>query len=205
MLRSPILKWIIPCGLLILIAFLVSQSPAERTLGDNIRYVYVHVTIIWAGVLGLTLAGLLSIVVIATEQARLQVWIEHLQWVSFAFFVVGFVLSLLAAKIIWGSISLGEPRALGALSVIGITLILFYFRDSIDSIQIKGMIGLALVVILHVAMRAPLVLHPANPIMSSSSRKIQTTFLVLFALFTLLEAWMLLIVTHRDQRLKATA
>lgn len=205
MLRSPILKWIIPCGLLILIAYLVSQSPAERTLGDNIRYVYVHVTIIWAGVLGLTLAGLLSVVVIATENARLQLWIEHLQWVAFAFFTVGFSLSLLAAKIIWGAISLGEPRALGALSVIGISLILFYFRDSSNSIQIKGMIGLALTVVLHLAMRVPLVLHPANPITTSSSRKIQTTFLVLFILFTLLEVWAFLMMVQKAQRVKAVA
>lgn len=204
MLGSPILKWIIPCGLLILIAFLVAQSPAERSLGYNIRYVYVHVTIIWAGVLGLTLAGMLSVVVIATEKAQLQVWIEQLQWVAFSFFVVGFALSLLAAKVIWGAISFGEPRALSTMFVIGITLIAFYFRDGIDSIQIKGMIGLGVAVVLHLAMRVPLVLHPANPITTSASRKIQMTFLVLFALFTLLEAWMLYMVVGKDRRPKSS-
>jgi hypothetical protein len=58
--KKSIPVWIIPLALLLFMALLVWQAPVEQSLGQGIKIVYVHVGLIWAGMLGFAVNGCTS-------------------------------------------------------------------------------------------------------------------------------------------------
>ena len=64
-------SWVIPAVLLALMALLVWVAPIEQSLGQGIKIVYVHVGLIWAGMLGFALNGLLGLVIAVTGSKKL--------------------------------------------------------------------------------------------------------------------------------------
>jgi ABC-type transport system involved in cytochrome c biogenesis permease subunit len=54
--RAALLGTLAAC--LIAAGVVVALSPVERTMGADVRYVYVHVALAWTGLTGLAAAGL---------------------------------------------------------------------------------------------------------------------------------------------------
>lgn len=64
----------IPLTLVVVLSLVVAFAPEERTLGDGIRWVYLHVGLVWAGGLGLGMAGVLGLLALATERSDAAAW-----------------------------------------------------------------------------------------------------------------------------------
>ena len=59
--------------LAVAIALLLWLAPAEKTMGTGMRSVYLHVGLIWTGIAGFGVGGLLGLLVLFRNDTRLDV------------------------------------------------------------------------------------------------------------------------------------
>lgn len=181
--------------LAVAVALLLWLAPAEKTLGTGMRSVYLHVGLIWTGIAGFTVAGLLGLLVAARNDSRLESWAQTVGWVACGFFAAGFLSSMLASSINWGGIFLAEPRNRSALMVLSVALIVQIWGSWPVWTRLKGAARVVLVAIFVWSdLTTPLVLHPQDPIRTSTSQAIQYAFLGIFVLFSLIAALIVLAV-----------
>ncbi len=176
-------------GVIFLLALLIVWlGPAERTLGNGIKAVYVHVSLTWAGLAGFVAAALLGLVQLFTRRPRLDSWRVTVGWVAFGFYLAGVGMSALASQVNWGAVFWQEPRMVTSLNVLAAALIVqmgnFFFPwwwlRAVLSVLLPGFVFWA-------NFTTPLVLHPGDPIGSSEATGIQLTFLAMFVLMALAE------------------
>jgi hypothetical protein len=165
-------------------------APAERTLGDAMRAVYVHVALTWSGMLGLAAAAVLGLGLLLTGRKGLAAWLQAVTIVALALLALGTVTSVVAANITWGGGFADEPRARTALRILAVAVIVSVGGSWLPWLRLRGALAVALLAYSGYALRStPLLLHPRNPIAHSSSIGIQATFASLFVIFVLLGAW----------------
>ncbi len=180
--------------LALLVAFfsaVVMLAPAEKTLGETIRYVYAHVAFTRAGMAGFYVAGVMGLFVALTDNERLQSWTQTICGVAFALFVFGGIFSIFAQRASWGGVPLAEPRIRTSMSAVAVAIIVLLLNSWIPWIRLRGLLYVALAVYIAWAIpRTPLVLHPADAGSSSASPWIRLTFPVLTALALLMGMWL---------------
>ena len=170
--------WVILAALIIAFVALALLAPLEKSLGEAIRYVYVHVALTRAGMWGFYLAGVLGLVLLVTARSRLQHWTQILTWVAFVLFFGGGIGSLFAQQASWGGLLLEEPRNRSSLSVLAVALIVLMINNWIPWIRVRGLLYLALAAyVAWIIPRTPLVFQPANAVGSSPSAAIRWAFL----------------------------
>ncbi len=171
-------------------AAIVMLAPAERTLGETIRFVYVHVAFTRAGMVGFYVAGALGIVVALTGNVRPQGWLQPLLWVAYGLFLAGGVASLFAQQRSWGGMLLAEPRNRTTLQVLAVGIIVLIVSGWVPWVRLRGLLATALALyVAWVIPRTPLVLHPSNAAGSSTSPMIRLAFPLLTGLAALLGVW----------------
>lgn len=181
--------------LLAAMGLVLFRAPLEQTLGSGIRVVYVHVALIWAGMAGLLLNGLLGLAVALTERPSWERWRQLLGWLFIGLFVLGVLVSLWAQQVNWGGILWREPRNVAVFNVTAVALISQILADWSSRLRWRGLLstGLAAFLLWEIP-RAELVMHPENPIGSSHSAGIQSTFYSLSILCFLAVIWLAWIV-----------
>ncbi len=180
-------------GLMGLLLLLLWQfSPPERTLGTGIRPVYVHVGLIWTGMIGLVSAGLLGGWLLVTGDLCWRRWARATGWVACGFFLAGLLVSMWASQVNWGGVFLAEPRYLTNFAVLLAALVVQVLAElPFFSSRVLGGLHLMVAGALLLSLRVtPLVLHPVNPVRTSNSIGIQLTFLGFFLLFLVAAVWM---------------
>jgi len=186
--RTPLL-WL---GLsLVGIAGLTLVGPAEKSLGTNVRVVYLHGAWVWTALASFLAAAGTGLLGLALQNDRLQRWSRALGRTGLIFWITYLPISMWAMQTNWNGLFLAEPRwrlalifSLGGLALqIGVTLV--------DSPAWASGANIAFALALCLALRATEeVMHPASPIFSSDAWRIQVYFAVLL-LLTLLAAGML--------------
>jgi hypothetical protein len=187
--RSANRLWLILGGLALAAVVVVWLAPAEQTLGGGIRWVYVHVALTWTGMTALVVAGLLGAALAWTGRPPLQAWTVATGAVGLGFYVAGLAVSLGAAIVNWGGVFWDEPRTQTNLQVLAVGVIVVVAAWWWPNARGRGLLFalLAAWMVWSLAI-TPLVLHPRNPIMTSSSAAIQSTFLTLYGLGSLAAA-----------------
>ncbi len=182
--------WTILASILAAAAIVVFVAPEERTLGEGMRMVYVHVALTWTGIAGFVVAGLIGVVLAIAPRPSLQSWMRTVGWVALLFFAAGWVTSALASQVNWGGVFWDEPRMAATMTGLAAALIVQIVNGWLRWTRAQGLLAVGLGVFLVLSVRsAPLVLHPGNPIATSSSLAIQLTFVGLFALMNLAAIW----------------
>ncbi len=175
--------WLFWAGLVLFGALIVTVSPAERTLGNGIKVVYVHVTLTWAGMFAYLVAGTLGLAGLAVGREKLAGWCRTVSWVAWAWFAAGLLMSLWASKVNWGAVHWTEPRFLAGLQFLGVALLLQLAIPHLPSRRLQGLIfALLAFYMMWRILGTPLVLHPESPIRASESLGIKLSFLSLFLL-----------------------
>ncbi|MFQ6116178.1 MAG: hypothetical protein ACE5NG_19115 [bacterium] len=195
-------KWSRMILALIVVAagILVLFGPEEKTLGSGIKVVYIHVASIWAGMIGLFLAGVLGIGVLIFPNRNLQAWTHTVAGVALASFAVGVGLSIVAAKINWGAAFWNEPRMVASLRFLAVALLVQILNSWLPWYRLRGFLSVSLgTFLMWSILGPPLVLHPKSPIRESSSLAIQLTFLGMFILCCLVVAWFVWYVRRKSQ------
>lgn len=179
------------------IAGFTSLGPAERSLGANVRVVYLHGAWVWAALAafmaaaGVGLAGLLS------GKASLHHWSRALGRTGLIFWVTYLPISMWAMQTNWNGLFLAEPRwrmalafaAGGTLLQIGLTLVEKPIWASLGNLAYVAALLLALTT-------TEQVMHPPAPVLTSDAWRIQLFFAGLVAL-TVLAAWQVARWLHR--------
>lgn len=164
-------------------AVLLLIAPQEATLGSGIRSVYVHVALIWVGIAGFVAAGLLGIGLLITDYSLLYPWMRTIGWAGVAFFAAGLAMSALASQANWGAVFWQEPRMRSSGTSLAIAVIVMVAMGWVPWFRVRGgMMTAVPLIFFWLTARTDLVLHPANPILTSDSAGIQVTFAGLFVL-----------------------
>ena len=120
---APPRRWWIPVVLVALGAAVAALAPAERTLGDGIRWVYVHVGLVWAGTLALGVGAAGGVLLLVTGRAGLEGWVRAAGWAGLLAFALGVGFSMIAAHVNWGAVALEEPRMAASLRFLAVAAI----------------------------------------------------------------------------------
>lgn len=164
-------------------------GPSERTLGSNVRVVYLHGAWVWAALAGFTAAGLLGVLGLARRSERLQRWSRALGRSGLFFWVTYMPISMWAMQTNWNGLFLSEPRFRVAVifSVVGLLLQLGFTLLEKPGWAAAG--NAIYAAVLWVTLRlTPNVMHPPSPIWSSDAVRIQAFFGSL-TLLTLALVW----------------
>lgn len=175
--------------LVILLALLTMVGPAERSLGSNVRVVYLHGVWVWTALVAFTLAALVGLVGLLLRRKELHLWSRALGRTGLVFWITYLPLSMWAMQTNWNGLFLQEPRwklaivfAVGGLVLqVGLTLI----ENPTWASGFNLIYWLVLLMALQVTEE---VMHPASPVFNSDSTRIQVFFLGLLGI-SLLLAW----------------
>lgn len=186
--RSPLLWFALN---LLAIAAVTAIGPAEKSLGTNVRVVYLHGAWVWAALICIIAAAVMGIIGLISRRQAAHYWSLALGRTGLIFWITYLPLSLWAMQTNWNGLFLSEPRwrvalifAIGGLVMqIGITLL--------ENPTWASALNVVYVVILaYVLQTTDQVMHPGSPIFGSGAWRIQAYFLFLLVL-TLLAAWQL--------------
>jgi len=196
--KSPLL-WFVVC--VIGIAVLAFFGPEEKSLGANVRIVYLHgawvltaeIAFIAAGLAGLAgLLGLLGLPALASRTDMFHRWSRALGWTGIFFWVTYLPLSLWAMQANWSGLFLAEPRFRLALTFAVVGVLLQVGLWLIHKPWLTSTANLAFIISLRLVFAsAEYIMHPPpSPIFSSGLLNIQLFFIGL-NLLTLVAAYFL--------------
>jgi hypothetical protein len=186
MTRSSLLWFLL---ILLGIALLTATGPAEKTLGSNVRVVYLHGAWVWAAMAAFLMAAVVGLVGLVTRRQPLHFWSLALGRTGLFFWITYLPISMWAMQTSWNGLFLAEPRwrlavvfAVGGLLMqIGLTLV--------DDPAWASAANLVFALILILALQnTQNVMHPPAPILNSDTLRIQLYFVGLL-LLTLLAVW----------------
>ena len=190
MTKEPLLKSPLLWFALILVAIIAftAVGPAEKTLGANVRVVYLHGAWVWAALISFFAAGLIGAFGLVTRRQVYHCWSRALGRTGLIFWITYLPISMWAMQTNWNGLFLAEPRwrlavvfAIGGLLMqVGIT----WMEDPLWASVANLAYVLALILALGVAEN---VMHPPAPILNSDAARIQLFFIILLTL-TLLGA-----------------
>lgn len=177
---------------LIVIALLALFGPEEKSLGANVRIVYLHGAWVLAAELALAAAGLAGLIALITRREMFHRWSAALGRTGIFFWVTYLPLSLWAMQSNWNGLFLSEPRfRLAAIfAVTGVLLQVGLWLINTD--WITSLANLLFIAVLRVVFStAENVMHPPpSPIFNSGNFAIIGFFLTLI-LLTLVAAYFL--------------
>ena len=177
--------------IVILQTIVLLAAPNEKTLGSGIKPVYLHVSLTWAGMLFLLLAGVLGVLLVVFGREKLAVWYQSVFTTAFGLYLVGFLISMYASIINWGGIPFQEPRIRNAINVVVAGVAAWTFVALVRPVRLKGGAVLFPLAFIFFAQQSDrMVLHPDNPV-STAPNNIQSTFLTMFVLALVLAVWLL--------------
>jgi hypothetical protein len=184
--KSPLLR----LGLTLLAILAVTAvGPAEKSLGTNVRVVYLHGAWVWAALICIFAAAISGIWGLVSRREAAHYWSLALGRTGLIFWITYLPLSLWAMQTNWNGLFLSEPRwrvaiifAIGGLVMqIGITVLDKPAWASALNVIYVG-------ILVYVLQSTDQVMHPGSPIFGSGAWRIQAYFLLLLVL-TLLAAW----------------
>ena len=186
MTKSPLFWFIL---FLAALATLAAISPAEKTLGNNARIVYLHGVWVWASLASMLLAGLIGLAGLVSRRQELHCWSRALGRIGLFFWITYLPISMWAMQTSWNGIFLAEPRwrlaitfaIAGLLLQIGLTLM-----ENPAWASVANLIYIS--ILIPVLISTQNIMHPPSPILSSQAPRIQFYFAGMF-LLALLAVW----------------
>ncbi len=199
-LKSP-LSWFLI--LVILIGLLTLFGPEEKSLGANVRIVYLHGAWVLTAELAFLAAGVAGLLALVTKREQFHRWSAALGRTGIFFWVTYLPLSLWTMQTNWNGLFLAEPRFRLALifAVTGVLLQIGLWLINTD--WVTSLANVVYIVVLRAAFSsAENVMHPPpSPIFNSGLWEI-IAFFILLNLLTwtaayFLTRWLLSPITNK--------
>ncbi len=188
------MKWKSPAvwfaALLALAAIYAAFGPAEKTLGENVRVVYLHGAWVWAALAAFIAAGAAGLIGLLLRKSAWQRWSRALGRAGLLLWITYLPVSLWAMQTNWNGLFLAEPRWRMA-AIFAIAGLLLQAGLSFLPVVWSAGLNLAyLAALLGVLQATENVMHPPGPMLESEFGRIQIFFAGL-TLLMLLAAWQL--------------
>jgi hypothetical protein len=182
--------WILLGCIIALILLILWFAPEERTLGQGIKIVYVHVGVTWTALLGFTLLGIMGVLVLLSANEKLFSWIETISQVSLWIYVASVIIGVLASKVNWGAVAWTEPRMLASFNLLAAAVIVQMLKIWLPSPRLGGILHVGLMIFMvWTIFSSALVLHPGDAIRTTESFGIRFAFFSLFFLILSAGTW----------------
>lgn len=157
--------------------------PPEQTLGTLLRWVFAHASLTQVSLLLFLAAAILAAIYLLGRK-QVYGWMEITGWVALALWLVGFLLSMIPAKLSWGVwVDFSEPRTQMTLRVLAVGIIFLVLTRWVDHPRFTAgaqIIFSALALFLNRS--AGVIRHPLNPIGSAGSDGIPLLYSLIFIL-----------------------
>jgi hypothetical protein len=155
--------------------------PAERTLGQVIKIVYLHGALSRAGMVGLIAAGVAAALFLVTGRAAAAAWGRGLLWSGWGFWTAHFIVSMPATRLTWGPwIAWGEPRVTMTLQMIAAGLIVIVVSYLVGNAKFSAAAALLLALAtVFMVVSTGVLRHPLDPIGESPSASLRLIYLLL--------------------------
>jgi hypothetical protein len=185
-LKSPLVLSVL---LLLVVALFTTLGPAEKSLGTNVRVVYLHGAWVWVALLSFYAAALVGLIGWIIRREKLHYWSRALGRTGLFFWITYLPLSMWAMQTNWNGLFLAEPRwRLAVVFAIG-GLVLQVGLSLLENPAWASAANILYAVLLWLALQSTeQVMHPSSPVLSSGAWRIQLFFGGL-VLLTLLVAW----------------
>jgi hypothetical protein len=176
----------------IVIAFLALFGPEERSLGSNVRIVYLHGAWVMTAELAFIAAGIAGLIGLISRRKVFHQWSSALGWTGIFFWVTYLPLSLWAMQSNWNGLFLAEPRfRLAAIfAVTGVLLQVGLWLINTD--WITSAANIIFIVVLRVIFStAENIMHPPPSPIFNSGNYVIIGFFISLILLTLIAAYFL--------------
>lgn len=170
------------------IALFTAFSPLEKTLGANVRIVYLHGAWVWAALAGILLAGIAGLLGLLLRRQKLHAWSLALGRTGLLMWILFLPQSLYVMQANWNGLFLDEPRFRVPLNlaIVGVLLqVGLAFFPAGRWTSLGNLAYSAVVTGVMSSMQA--ILHPQSPIFTSGQWQIQLFFMALLVLLLGLE------------------
>lgn len=172
--------------LFLLDVLIVLFSPPERTLGENLGFIYLHGAWVWTGIITFSISALAGLGALVARNNPLHSLSRASGWSRMFFWITYLPMSLAVMKINWNGFFFDEHRwkipftfaVIGLLLQVGAYLINTHWFTSLTNLFFGSALLFNLI-------NLDSVLHPESPVASSGSPGIKMVFTVLL-LVTLL-------------------
>ena len=189
--RRPIVRSVVWLGALVILLVL---SPAEQTLGQIVKLVYLHGALVRTGLLAFTAAGILGAIALVTRRSWAIAWGHAVGDSALVIWLIYVLSSMLVTYLAWGvAIAWGEPRVrasgqilIAAVAFWAVSLFLRDWRVQAGLSILMG--GLAWILV----GSAGVVIHPVDPIGGSASTAIKVFYAGIVACVLLLASELVL-------------
>jgi hypothetical protein len=176
--KSPIIHFII---ILACIAAMTLIGPQEKSLGANVRIVYLHGAWVLTAEVAFLAAALMGLAGLVTRKANLHTWSQALGRTGSLFWVTYLPLSLWAMQSNWNGLFLAEPRFRLAL-VFAVTAVLLQVGLWLFNLPwLTSAANIIFLIVLRIAFStASNIMHPPpSPIFNSGNYLLITYFVAL--------------------------
>jgi hypothetical protein len=187
--RSPLFLFIMT---VFLIGTVTLLGPQEKTLGSNVRIIYLHGAWVLTAEVAFLAAAVIGAAALVARKAVLHNWSRALGWSGTFFWVTYLPLSLCAMETNWNGLFLAEPRFRMAL-IFAVTAVLLQIGLWLFNLTwLTSLANIVFIIALRVVFStASNIMHPPpSPIFSSGNYAIITFFIGL-NLLTWLAAYLL--------------
>jgi hypothetical protein len=160
---------------------ILALMPAEKTLGQVIKIVYLHGALSRAGMLGFAAAGIAAGVYLVRPRPQIIRWAVALLVSGWSFWVAHFLVSMPATRLTWGPwIAWGEPRVAMTLQIAAAGLVVLGVSALLREPRFTAIaIALLALTIAVMAARTGVLRHPLDPIGTSPSATLRFIYLLL--------------------------
>jgi heme exporter protein C len=162
-------------------ALILVLMPAEKTLGQVIKIVYLHGALSRAGMVGFWAAGMSGLLYLIRPRPALARWTPALLLSGWGFWAAHFVISMPATRLTWGPwIAWGEPRVTMTLQVLLAGFVVVLITRLVKDLRFTA--GAAALLAAAVALlvgQTGVLRHPLDPIGTSPSAVLRLVYLLL--------------------------
>ena len=179
------------------IAVVTTFGPSERSLGVNVRLVYLHGAWVWTALIGYAVAALAGISGLLSKRLQLQQWSLTSARTATFFWLTYIPLSLWTMQANWNGLYLAEPRFKVAVDFAIAGILIQIALIILHDVRWGSVLNTLFFGALWITLRtAEQVMHPPSPILTSDSVSIRLFFFMLVGL-CVLAAWQFSLWLHQ--------
>ena len=161
----------------------LALMPAEKTIGQVIRVVYLHGALSRAGLVGFIAAGVAAAAYLIRPRPAVIRWAEALLFSGWGFWTAHFLVSMPATRLTWGPwIAWGEPRVTMTLEIMAAGLVVILVTRLLNEPRFTAAaIALLALAVIVLSAQTGVIRHPLDPIGASPSARLRLIYLFLLA------------------------
>jgi hypothetical protein len=170
--------WPLLAGLGVILSVLLWLSPAELTLGQTVKLVYLHGALVRTAMILFAISLPVNLVALLGGQLGWLAWGKALTWTAVAIWLIHTLVSMITTYAAWGVfIAWFEPRTRYTFSVAVVGLVSVAIAHLVGDDRFSALAFLVLAgLTLALAPRLGAVQHPFNAISSSPSNAIRAYY-----------------------------